>query len=93
MRLKPLTYAVQMEWVSIVIFCGREGNLDGLSSGKDEGVFSHVEVSFISSTINDFFESRHVGCEVRDSVDVPLSLASGLKNKREKSGRKSTTGD
>ena len=84
MHSKSLTYAVQMERVSIVIFRGSEANLDGLSSGEDKGVFSHVEVFWIGSTINDFFESRHLRCEVRDSVDVPLSLASGLKtNKRE----------
>jgi len=39
-----MTYAVQMEWVSIIITRGIEANLNGLSSGKDEGVLSHVEV-------------------------------------------------
>ena len=58
--------------------------MDSLSSGKDEGVFSHIEVSCISSTINDFFESGYVRCEIRDSVNVPLSLASGLKTKKRK---------
>jgi len=46
-----------MEWVSIIITRGIEANLDSLSSGKDEGVFSHIEVSCISSPINDFLES------------------------------------
>ena len=55
-----MTYAVQMEWVSIVIFCRGETNLDGLSSGKDEGVFSNIEVPCFSSTINDFLESWNV---------------------------------
>jgi len=73
-----------MEWVSIIIFCRRESNLNSLSSGKDKGVFSHVEIAWISSPIDDFFESGYVRCEIRDSVDVPLSLASGLKQTREK---------
>ena len=55
-----MTYAVQMEWVSIVISCGHETNLNCLSSGKDEGVFSNVEVPCFSSTINDFLKSWNV---------------------------------
>ena len=73
-----------MEWVSIIIFCRSESNLNSLSSGKDKGVFSHVEIAWISSPIDDFFESGYVRCEIRDSVDVPLSPASGLKQTREK---------
>jgi len=77
--------------VSIIITRGIEANLDSLSSGKDEGVFSHIEVSCISSTINDFFESWDFRWEVRDSVNVPLSCASSLK-RRESHYRKIMTG-
>jgi len=70
-------HAVHMEWMSIVIIGRREDDFNGLVGRKDESVLSNVEVGGVGSTVNDFLESGGLGREVRDTVDVPLSLASG----------------
>jgi hypothetical protein len=56
---------------------GREGDIDDLVSGKDEGIFGDIEVSGFVCASEDLDESGNDGREVRDVVDVPLSLAGG----------------
>jgi len=73
----PEVVTVEMDRVGIVIIVGREGYIDNLVSGKDEGIFSDIEVSGFVCASEDLNESGNDGREVRDVVDVPLSLAGG----------------
>jgi hypothetical protein len=68
--------------MGIVIIGRREDNPDVLVGRKDEGILSNVEVCRCSCTGENFLESWGLGWEVRDAVDVPLSLSGGLQRFR-----------
>lgn len=65
--------------MSVIIISGREDNFNSLASRKDEGVLSTVEVGLLSGAFSDLFESGGDRWEVRDTVNVPLSLAGSLR--------------
>ncbi len=77
-----MTYTVHVEWMGIVIISGREDDSDVLVGRKDEGVFGDVEIGGGCGTCKNFVKSRALGWEIRDAVDVPLSLSGGLKHRR-----------
>ncbi len=72
------THAVHVERVSIIVISGGEDDPDGLAGRKDESILCNIEVRGLGSTCKNLLEGRRLGREVRDAIDIPLSLPGSL---------------